>query len=735
MAKLLVVENTPPLREFLRLHLETAGHQVHTADDVSTGERMAITFAPDLILAGTGKQGTDGLRLLAKLHAMPATESLPVILLSLRGDAELVQQARAAGAADYLVLPVTREALLLAVGAQLGGPDARLPQSQSSEPGLQTDQPEPGTATDIRAVRSSAYSTAVPFTQGRAGAADPLSAPIDEAEAMAAEDTSRSSTAGFNRGSGQGPHVRATTLATQEARTGTVLFADIRNFSALAETLTTQELADLLNSYFVRACEPILAQGGWIVKLLGDGILAMFEPGLRGPSHAERALKAALFICIVAERFDQWLERRFPGRGLPDFAVGIGVHTGDVMVCRINTGAGVDTTIIGDTVNVASRLEEQTKKLGATLVTSLDTLALAGSRFIPGKRGSLLVRGRASPVEITEITGLRPRANVDAQGLQTYNLIHQAVAHNTQIILRDRDRVLSEPHRIRQTGQFSPLRPADSPVNIPGFRLIRRLGQGGMSRAFLAEYEMTGSLRVLKVLNISEGGYDLLRRFVQEHEIISQIRHPHVATIFGHGQTDSHAYIVMEYFPGGDLREQMQQALAPDRSLEYLRQVGEALVAIHSRGIVHRDLKPDNLMLRDDGTVVLADFGIAKDLSRTLHQTRHGEGLGTPFYLSPEQAMGDRVDQRSDLYSLGVMLFEMLTGDKPYRAEDGPTLLHMHVHDPIPRLPPALVHLQPLLDRLMAKSADERFASSAEALAAIQALLHAEPRPEPSRAQ
>jgi class 3 adenylate cyclase len=487
--------------------------------------------------------------------------------------------------------------------------------------------------------------------------------------------------------------------------------------------LTTLEAAELLNSYFVRACEPILQQGGWIVKLLGDGILAMFEPTPRGSNHAERSLKAALFLCIVAHRFDQWIGRRFPDRSLPDFALGVGVHTGDVMVCRINTGAGVDTTIIGDTVNVASRLEEQTKRLGASVVTSLDTLALAGPRFIPGKRGSLLVRGRASPVEMTEITGLRPRPNVDQRGLQTYGMIHDAVAHNTQIILRERDRVLSEPHRIRQSGEYSPLRPADAPIKIPGFRLIRRLGHGGMSRAFLAEYEMTGALRVVKVLNIAEAGFDLQRRFVQEHELISQIRHPHVATIFDKGQTDTVAYIVMEYFAGSELRERLTQALEPVQALNYLRQIAEALVAIHDRGIVHRDLKPDNIMVREDGTLVLADFGIAKDTSRPVSQTRHGERLGTPFYLSPEQALGGKVDPRSDLYSLGVMFFEMLTGDKPYHAEDAPSLLHKHVHDPVPTLPPLLARFQPLLERLMAKAPAERFATSEAALQAIRQYL------------
>src|SRR6185436_13920112 len=132
--------------------------------------------------------------------------------------------------------------------------------------------------------------------------------------------------------------------------------------------------------------------------------------------------------------------------------------------------------------------------------------------------------------------------------------------------------------------------PSDAPIKIPGYRLRRRLGQGAMSRSFLAEHEPTGAVRVLKVLNINEGGFDLLQRFVQEHEIISQARHRNVATIYGHGQTENHAYIVMEYFPAGDLRQRMQEALPPALALDYLRQVTEALLAIHARGIVHRDL-------------------------------------------------------------------------------------------------------------------------------------------------
>jgi len=699
MARLLVVEKSAALRDFLRLHLETAGHTVLAAEDPGTAERTAWSATPDLIVCGAASHGSERLHLLERLQAL-APGPIPFIVIAARGDAEAIAQARAAGAAQCLVLPVSREALLQSVAVHLRGPAP--------------DNSDAFADTDVGAQRFAIDDSAP--RRGEAGNADLEWLGGETIPPFAASLTA---TAGlFPPG---GP--LASTSASQEARSGTVLFADIRSFSALAETLTMQELADLLNAYFVRACEPILRQGGWIVKLLGDGLLAMFEPMTHAPSHAERALKAGLFLCIVAQRFDEWLGRRFPDKALPDFALGIGVHTGEVMVCRINTGAGVDTTIIGDTVNIASRLEEQTKKLGASVVTSLDTLALAGSRFVPGKRGSLLVRGRASPVEMVEVIGVRPRANLDAAELQTYSAIQAALVHNSQIILRERDRVLAEPHRIRHTGQFSPLRPADSPIKIPGFRLIRRLGQGGMSRAFLAEYEATGSLRVLKVLNIAEGGYDLQQRFLQEYELISRIHHPHLATIFERGQTDAHAYIVIEYLPGGDLRQRLEHALAPQEALAFLRQIARALVAIHAHGIVHRDLRPDNIMLREDGTLVLADFGIAKDLSRTLSHTRHGEALGTPYYLSPEQAQGGAIDQRSDLYSLGVMLFEMLTGDKPYHAEDGLSLMRKHVQEPVPTLPGPLARFQPLLERLMAKQQDARFATSEAALQAIEALI------------
>jgi serine/threonine protein kinase len=154
--------------------------------------------------------------------------------------------------------------------------------------------------------------------------------------------------------------------------------------------------------------------------------------------------------------------------------------------------------------------------------------------------------------------------------------------------------------------------------------------------------------------------------------------------------------------------------------LQVVSQVAQALEAIHARGIIHRDLKPENIMRRADGTVALADFGIAKSMlqaeNMALTQTRHGDVVGTPYYLSPEQAAGNEITPQSDLYSLGVMTFEMLAGERPFRAESLDVLLARHLSAPTPMLPPAHAALQPVVERLMAKRPGDRYASARDFL-------------------
>lgn len=261
------------------------------------------------------------------------------------------------------------------------------------------------------------------------------------------------------------------------------------------------------------------------------------------------------------------------------------------------------------------------------------------------------------------------------------------------------------------------------PFGVEGYRVLRKLGQGGMSRVFLAEHLASGTERVLKIVPITDSDDgETVQRFIHEFALVSGIDHSNVAHIYDQGFTDDYAYIAMEYFPGGDLRGMIGEGMSPELGLAVLLQVASGLSAIHQQGIIHRDMKPDNVMVRSDGMLAIADFGIAKKPMSQLSQTQHGEVFGTPYYLSPEQATSGIVDERSDLYSLGVMFYEILTGTKPYRASDIEGLLYQHLNAPVPRLPDHMARLQHLLDQTMAKDPGLRFASADELVAACAAI-------------
>ena len=175
----------------------------------------------------------------------------------------------------------------------------------------------------------------------------------------------------------------------------------------------------------------------------------------------------------------------------------------------------------------------------------------------------------------------------------------------------------------------------------------------------------------------------------------------------------------MEYFAGGDLKDRIKRRMPTADALDYLRQITEGLMAAHMKDVVHRDLKPGNVLFRRDDTLAIADFGIAKVLDEERSLTRDDVILGTPYYLSPEQVRDGEIDQRSDLYSLGVILYEMLTGQKPFQADNVALLIDAHLHAPVPRLQEDLKAFQPFIEGLLAKDPDERFQSAEEVLAAI----------------
>jgi serine/threonine protein kinase len=205
---------------------------------------------------------------------------------------------------------------------------------------------------------------------------------------------------------------------------------------------------------------------------------------------------------------------------------------------------------------------------------------------------------------------------------------------------------------------------------------------------------------------------------MREYRLIANINSRSVVKIYDQGTVDDRAYIAMEYFPGGDLRQKLGEPIPPGRALKLLWSIARALHSIHARGIVHRDLKPANIMFRADGSVGLVDFGVSRRkqvTGNTVGLTLTGELLGTPLYMSPEQGRGLRATPQSDLYSLGVIFHEMLTGEYPFTDKSLMVIIHKHAVDPIPRLPRILAAYQEMHDTLLAKDAADRF-SSARAL-------------------
>ncbi len=213
-------------------------------------------------------------------------------------------------------------------------------------------------------------------------------------------------------------------------------------------------------------------------------------------------------------------------------------------------------------------------------------------------------------------------------------------------------------------------------------------------------------------------------RFLKEGKIVAQLsNHPDIVTVYDIGKAGDYYYMAMEYIPGPNLKDRIYNNDNPKQPLLVIRQVASALGMAHSRGFIHRDVKPANILFKESGDAVLSDFGIAKAVQADTQLTAIGYAVGTPEYMSPEQAMGQAVDFRADLYSLGVVLYEMLAEKKPYIGQDPFSTALMHINNPVPHLPEAVNEMQPLIDRLMAKDREKRFQSAQEVVESIDRIL------------
>ncbi len=265
-------------------------------------------------------------------------------------------------------------------------------------------------------------------------------------------------------------------------------------------------------------------------------------------------------------------------------------------------------------------------------------------------------------------------------------------------------------------------------IVLPEYQVEELIGSGGMARVYRGLHQPLDREVALKIL-LPEYSEDpgFAERFMREARIAARLVHPHIVQIYDVDKYKNDLYLAMEYVRGGDLSEKISKGISAKALLKATEELCEALDFAHSEGFIHRDIKPENILFRGDGSLVLSDFGIARSISTDSQLTQAGLVLGTPTYMSPEQAEGKTLSASSDLYSVGVLLFKMITGFAPYRSSSSIEILHHHISAPLPKLPRTLPHLQAFFNRALAKDPSARFLTGAAMVESLKlAFEHAD---------
>ncbi len=475
----------------------------------------------------------------------------------------------------------------------------------------------------------------------------------------------------------------------------TVVSIIIRDFIHLTERVSATNLASLMASYYEKVGAQVEQQQGVLTSISNHGMLVTFFDVDGADHHARRALRCALAVALIAYQTRFLIRQSFPGHGFERFAVGVGIHTGELVFAEFSHQTDGQRIVCGHAVSIASLLSVKSKELDWNVVCSAQTLAAVGSGILTRRRATLGADWLKEPVQVAEVFVVRDGG------------------------AGDRMDATLKLDRGSRSGIYKAFDPAmfgdgseDGPVlpTVPGYRCLKAVGRGGMSSVFLAERLSDKALVALKFADssVSEDS-DVLYRFVEEYGLLEQVRHPHVLQIYDQGVTDDALFIVMEYLPGGTLKQRIgKQGMAGKEAWRVLREIAHALVEVHKRGIIHRDIKPENIMLREDGSAVLGDFGVA----RRMHEVRMGGHLdaiiATPYFMSPEQALGVAEDDRTDIYSMGAVFYNMLTGRKPYTGDTLEGIVQQHLRAETPKLQAEYGHWQPLLDAMMAKNKSQR---------------------------
>jgi len=263
-----------------------------------------------------------------------------------------------------------------------------------------------------------------------------------------------------------------------------------------------------------------------------------------------------------------------------------------------------------------------------------------------------------------------------------------------------------------------------SAIEIPGYEIIRTLGVGGQATVYLAiqkGFDREVALKVMSPALAADPTFG--ERFIREAKIVAKLAHSRIVTVYDVGESGNFYYLAMEYMRGKELKARISGGLKTKEALTIIAKLAKALHFAHSKGYIHRDVKSENILFDDDDQPILTDFGIAKASNSSTQMTQTGKLIGTPEYMSPEQCRGKKLDGRSDLYSLGIILFEMMTGSVPFTGEDSVSICIKHVTKPVPQLPARLNHLQWIINSLLDKNPNARFQTGDELADALKEFI------------
>jgi serine/threonine-protein kinase PpkA len=475
----------------------------------------------------------------------------------------------------------------------------------------------------------------------------------------------------------------------------TVVSIIIRDFVHLTERLSPENLLELMTSYHERIGLQVSQQLGEITSISNHSMVVIFSEVEGTEHHARRAMRFALAIAIIARQTYFWIRQTFPELGFDKFGVGIGIHTGELIVAEFGIAPHMQRVASGHAVTIASLLSIKSKGMGWNIVCSEQAFNASGKGVTISQRGTVGAVWLNHPIDVVEIAVVRNHRAKPVEDMTMPPLAEEVGIDRTFPLLKS----------VRP----SVANPLGHPF-IPGYQLLHPIGKGGMSSVFLVKRLRDNESFALKFFNgsVSEDS-EFLCRFVDEYGLLEQITHNNVIRIYDQGVTDDALFIVLEYMAGGSLRQRIDaQTVDLDLSWRVLCDMTQALMEIHSHGIIHRDVKPENIMFRTDGEAVLGDFSVAKQM----HDQRGFQDprmVGTPYFISPEQASGGDVNEQSDIYSLGAVFYNMLTGTKPYSADSLEAIIDQHLNAPVPVLPECYRHFQPLLNGMMAKNPADRY--------------------------